>query len=229
MGRTCFRSSVILNAEELIRHPSCPRWRHSQKRRGRTLKTAPPEHLHLALRIRETPSQATLKMATLGQATLPATTTTPLVGIRDKHLPTTQAWVVHPDRDILLPTPRHSVHQGMRDMGEVLQEPRDTTITPDKVLHLLGEDNTTRGLVLPPRGMICTTEGGEGVATLLDQDTHKEDHQPHHQELLHHQAILQPPNLTINIRKVEMGHNQGAPRARVLRAPRVGCRRRAQG
>lgn len=227
MGRTCFRSSVILNEEELIRHPSCRKLRHSQKRRGRTLKTAPPEHPHLAPRIRETPSQATLKMATLAPATLPATTTTPLEGILDKLLPTTQDWVVLLDKDILLPTPRHSVHQGMRDMGEDLLEPLDTTTTPDKVLRLLGEDNTTRGLVLPPPGMICTTEGGAGVGTLLDQDTHKEDHQPHRQELLHHQAILQPPNLTINIRKVEMGHNQGAPRARV--APRLGCRRRAHG
>jgi len=193
------------------------------------LKTAPREHLHPALRIPETPSQATLKMATPAQATLLATTTTPLEGILDKPLPTTQDWAVHLDKDILLPTPRHSVHQGMRDMGEDLQEPRDTAITPDKVLHLLGEDNTTRGLVLQQPATICTTEGGVGVVTLLDQDTRKEDHQPHHQELLHHQAILQPPNLTINIRKVEMGHNLGAPRARVLRAPRVGCRRRAQG
>merc|ERR1719233_848703 len=142
------------------------------------LKTAPREHLHPALRIPETPSQATLKMATPAQATLLATTTTPLEGILDKLLPTTQDWVVLLDKDILLPTPRHSVHQGMRDMGEVLLEPLDTTTTQDKVLLLRGEDNMTRGLVLPPPGMICTTEGGAGVGTLLDQDTRKEDHPP---------------------------------------------------
>ena len=76
-----------------------------------------------------------------------------------------QDWAVHLDKDILLPTPRHSVHQGMRDMGEDLQEPRDTAITPDKVLHLLGEDNTTRGLVLQQPATTCTTEGGVGVVT----------------------------------------------------------------
>jgi len=193
------------------------------------LKTALQEHHHLALRIPETPSQAILKMATPDQATLPAITTTPLEGTLDKHLPTTQDWVVHLDKDILHPIPQHSALQGMRDTEEVLQEPQDTTTTQDKVLHHPGGDNMTRAQVLLQQGMICTTEGGVGVVTLLDQDTRKEDHQPHHQEPLLHPAILQPPNLMINIRKVEMGHNLGVPRVQGVWAPRVGCRHRAHG
>jgi len=141
---------------------------------------------------------------------------------------TGQEWAVLQDKDIHHLTLQHSVHQGMKDTEEVHQGLLDTIITPE-VHHLLGVDNMTRTLVHQRLEMTCTTEDGVVVDIHLDRDIHKEDHQQHHQELLHHPTIPQPPSLLINIRKVEMGHNQGVPLDRVLRGPQVGCRRRAQG
>lgn len=214
----------------MIRHQYCRRWKRSQRRKGR-LKTDLQEPPHPAHRIPETLSLVILKMVTQAPATLQATTTTLQEGTHDKHHPTTQEWVVRPDKDILLPTPRHSVHLDMRDTEGDLRELRDTTITRDQGVHLrLGGDSMKGGQVPPPPGMICTTEEDGVVAgILLDQVIHREDHQQHHRELLHHPAILRPLNLMINIRKVEMGHKLVAHRVQALRVPRVGCRRRAHG
>lgn len=232
MGRTYFRLSVILNEEEWIRHQFSPRLKHSRKRRGRTLKIALqglplPDH-----RIPETPSLVILKTATqdrLELATLRAMATTSLqAGTRDRLHLIIQEWAVLQDKDIHHLTLQHSVHQGTKDTEEVHQGLLDTIITPE-VHHLLGVDNMTRTLVHQRLEMTCTTEDGVVVDIHLDRDIHKEDHQQHHQELLHHPTIPQPPSLLINIRKVEMGHNQGVPLDRVLRGPQVGCRHRAQG
>jgi len=194
------------------------------------LKTAPQGLPRQDRRIPEILSPGTLKMVTPGPVIPPATTTTLLVATLARPLLITQEWAVLPDKDIPRLTPRHSAHQGMKDMEEVLQELRDITITQDKVvLRHLGVDSTTKTQVLQRLEMICTTEGGAGVGTRLDLGTHKEVHQPHRQELLHHPTIHQPPNLLINIRKVEMGHSQGVLPGQGLRARRVGCRLRALG
>lgn len=189
----------------------------------------------LAHRIPETLSLAIRKMVTPAPATLPATTTTLQAGIRDRLHHIIQEWAVHLDRVILPHTPQHSAHQDMKDMEEVHQVLLDITTTQDKeVLHQPGEDNMTRDLVHQRLEMTCTIEDGVEVVDILqDRDFHKEVHQQHHQELLHHLTIRQPPNLLISIRKVEwaleMGHNLGVPRAPVLQGPQVGCRLKARG
>lgn len=194
------------------------------------LKTAPQGLPRQDRRIPEILSPGTLKMVTPGLGIPPATTTTLRVATLVRLLLITQEWAVHPDKDIPRLTPRHSAHQGMKDMEEVLLELLDTTITQDKVvLRHLGADSTTKTQVLQRLEMICTTEGGVGVGIHLDLGTRKEVHQPRHQELLHHPTIHQPPNLLINIRKVGQGRNQGVPPGQGLRARRVGCRLRALG
>lgn len=203
------------------------------------LKIALQGLLLLAHRIPETLSLVILKMVTpaLALATLPATTTTLQAGIQDRLHHSIQEWAVHPDKVIPLHTPRHNAHQDMKDMEvhQVLLVLLDITTTQDKeVLHQHGEDNMTRTLVHQRLEMTCTIEDGVEVVDIhRDRDIHKEVHQLHHQELLHHPTILQPPNPLINIRKVEwaleMGHNLGVPRAPVLRDPQVGCHLKAQG
>jgi len=197
------------------------------------LKIPPQGLLLLDHRIPGTPSLVILKMVTL--ATLPATTTTPQAEIPDRLHRTIQEWVVHLDKAIPPHTHQHNARQDMKDMAAVHQVVLDTITIQDKEDHLQhGEDNMTKILVHQRLAMTCTTEDGVEVDIHPDLDIHKEVHQQHPQELHHHRPIIhQPPNLLINIRKVEwaleMGHNLGAPRAQVLRDPQVECSRKARG
>jgi len=188
----------------------------------------------LGHRIPGTLSLAILKMVTL--ATLPATTTTLQAEIPDRLHHTIQEWVVHPDKDIPLPTHQHNAHLDMKEDMVVHQAALLTIITRDMgdLHHHLGGASMTKILVHQRLAMICTTEDGVEVDILQDPDIPKEVHQQRHQELHHHRPlILQPPNHMISIRKVdwplEMGLNLGAPRAQVHQDPQVECNRKAQG
>jgi len=207
----------------------------------------------LAHRIPGTLSLVILRMDTL--ATLLATTTSLQAEIPDRlHRRIIQEWVVHQDKDIPHHIHQHNVLQDMKDM-EVPQVPLGITTTQeaqeaqeaqevqevqevqeaqaDPLQH--GEDNMTKTLVHQQLAMTCTTEDGAEADIHLDLDIHKEVHQQHLQELLHHhhQTILQPLNLLINIRKVEWaletGHNLGAPPAQVHRDPQVVCSHKVRG
>ena len=109
--------------------------------------------------------------------------------------------MVHQDKGIHHHIHQHNVHQDMKDMEVPQVALGIITIQEDLLQH--GADNTTKTQVHQRLAMICTTEDGGAEADIhLHLDIHKEVHQPHHQELLQHHrpTILQPPNLSINIR-----------------------------